>query len=150
MKVFRFRLDQALRWRAAQFDLEKSRTAALAKRLSDLRSTEETLRKELSSSTFRIGPVADGFTLENFDAWTAKTRRQILELEAFSKKAEADLIRQTQIMLEANRRHRVIEKLKQGAQTQWNAEFLRELESFASDTFSGTLQSKKRARSSSG
>ena len=150
MKAFHFRLEQALHWRAAQLDLEKSRTAALAKRLSDIRNTRETLRQDLNNSTKQLGPVSDGAALELLGGYTEKTRRQIAELDKFAQKAEQDLATQTRVMLEANRKHHLIENLKGKALTQWNAEFSRELEAFAGETFLGRLQSNKRACSSSG
>ena len=150
MRAFRFRLEQALHWRAAQLDLEKSRTAAFAKRLADIRTTRETLRKDLDNSTKQLGPISDGAALELLGGYTEKTRRQIAELDKLAQKAEQDLAAQTRVMLEANRKHLLIENLKDGALTQWNADFSRELEAFAGESFLGRLQSKKRARSSSG
>lgn len=150
MKAFSFRLDHALRWRATQLDLEKSRTAAAAKRLADIRQTQETLRSDLVRSTGQLGPVSDGSSLELLDAWKAKARRRIAELEKFAQRAQADLARQTQLMLEANRRHKLIENLKADAKAQWSADFGRELEAFAGESFLGRLQSKKKTTTDAG
>ena len=150
MKAFHFRLEQALHWRAAQLDLEKSRTAAFAQRLADIRNTRETLRNDLNNSARQLGPVSDGAALELLGSYTERTRRQIAELDKFAQKAEQDLAAQTRVMLEANRKHHLVENLKQTALTQWNTDFSRELEAFAGETFLGRLQSKKRARSSGG
>jgi hypothetical protein len=150
MKAFHFRLDQALRWRATQLDLEKSRVAAASQRLAEIRNALAKFRTDLGNSTSQLGPVSNGSTLELLSAYTEKTRRQIGELEKGAKRAEQDLTVQTQFMLAANRKLHLIENLKQAAQTQWRYEFARELEAFAGDTFLGRLQSKKRARSSGG
>jgi flagellar export protein FliJ len=150
MKAFHFRLDQALRWRATQLDIEKSRVAAVAKRLADIRLALETLRSNLSNSTSQLGPVSDGSSLEILSAYTEKTRRQITELDKSLMPAQQALAAQTQLMIEANRKLHLIEKLKHTAQTAWNEEFTRELEAFAGENFLGRLQSKKRARSSGG
>jgi hypothetical protein len=150
VKSFDFRLDRTLRWRATQLDLEKSRTGILAKRIADLRTTQRTLNADLDNSTRQLGSGSDGTTLELLNAWTVKTRRQIADLGRFALKAEQDLARQTQVLLEASRKLRLLENLKQTAQTQWNNEFSRELEAFAGETFLNRLQSKKRARSSGG
>jgi hypothetical protein len=150
MKAFRFRLDQALRWRAAQLDLEKARVAASAKRLAEIRSALAALRANLAGSACQIGPVSSGSALEILGAYTEKTRRQIGELETGAKRAEQDLAAQTRLMLEANRKLHLIESLRDTAQMRWNGEFTRELEAFAGEAFLGRLQSKKRARSSGG
>jgi hypothetical protein len=150
VKAFSFRLDQALRWRATQLDIEKARVATAAKRLADIRNVLAKLQSDIRNSTSQLGPVCDGSALGILAAYTEKNRRQIGELEKGMKRAEQDLATQTQLMLEANRKLHLLENLKRSAQTQWNNEFTRELEAFAGETFLGRLQSKKRARSSVG
>jgi hypothetical protein len=142
MKAFHFRLDQALRWRATQLDLEKSRTAAAAKRLADIRNLLAKLQTDLSKASSQLGPVSDGSALEILSAYTEKTRRQIAELEKGARRAEHDLAAQTQLMLAANRKLNLIENLKQTAQTHWHDEFARELEAFAGETFLGRHRAK--------
>jgi flagellar export protein FliJ len=150
MKAFQFRLDQALRWRATQLDVEKSRTAVAAKRVADIRNALAKLRADLSNSSVQLGPVSNGSALEILSAYTERTRRHIGELEKGVQRAEQDLAAQTQLMLAANRKLHLIENLKRTAQAAWRDEFARELEAFAGETFLGRLQSKKRARSSGG
>ncbi len=150
MKAFRFRLDSALRWRAAQNDLEKSRVAVAAKRVADIRGALEARQTGLRESVQQLGPVTDGSTLEILHAYRARTQRQIVELEKAAQKAQQDLAAQMKVMLEANRKLRLVENLKETAKTEWQAEFGRELEAFAGESFLGRLQSIKRARSSGG
>jgi flagellar export protein FliJ len=137
MKAFRFRLDSAHRWRSAQNDLEKSRVAAAAKRVQDLRAAIEARRVELAHGARQLTPVASGSALELWSAFTSKARRQIGELEKAVKKAEQDLAAQTQALLEANRKLRLVENLKQTAHSEWQGEFNRELEAFAAEAFLG-------------
>ncbi len=150
MKAFRFRLDSALRWRGAQNDIEKARVAVIAKRLADLRRALETRHKDLREASGQLGPVSDGSALAILNEYSLRTRRQIVELEKVVAKAEVELAAQTKVMLEANRKLRLVENLKENAKTEWQQEFGRELEAFAGETFLGRLQSVKRARSSSG
>lgn len=150
MKTFHFRLEQALRWRAAQCEVEKAKVALEAKRLRDIRSDIEASRANLRNAPGQLGPSTSGATLELLAAYTDQTRRRIERGEQAAKKAEQDLAGKTQALIEANRRLKLIENLKQTARTEWNEEFNRELESFAGDTFLGRLQSRKRARSSGG
>ncbi len=156
MKAFHFRLESALRWRATQNDLEKSRVAAAAKRVRDLHGAIEARRNSLKDGALQLTPVASGAALELWSAYTAKTQREIGELQKAAKNAEEALALQTKAMLEANRKLRLVENLKDTARGEWQGEFNRELEAFAAETFLGRqasllkLQSKKRARSSSG
>ena len=139
-----------MRWRTTQLDLEKARVAAAAKRLSDIRGVLGNLRTNLSNSTTQIGPISSGSALELLSAYAERTRRQIAELEKGAVRAEQDLAAQTRLMLDASRKLHLIESLKETAQTEWDGEFNRELETFAGEAFLGRLQSKKRARSSGG
>lgn len=150
MKAFRFRLDSALRWRATQNDLEKSRVAVAAKRVLDLRTAIETRHIDLQNGALQLTPVSSGSALEHWSAFTGKIRRELGELGKALKRAEEALAVQTQALLEANRKLRLVENLKESAHIEWSEEFNRELEAFAAETFLGRLQSKKRARSSSG
>ena len=150
MKAFRFRLDQALRWRSVQRDAEKTRVAAAAKRLSEINADLDMRRRELSNASGQIGPVTFGSALECLSAFSGMTRRRIGELEKAALKAQRELEVQTKALLEANRKVRLIENLKQTGRAEWQKESDRELEAFASESFLGRLQSRERARSSGG
>ena len=156
MKAFQFRLESALRWRATQNDLEKSRVAAAAKRVHDLQGAIEARRNSLKEGALQLVPVASGEALGLWSAYTGKTQREIGELQKAAKKAEEALAIQTRVMLETNRKLRLVENLKDTARAEWQADFSRELEAFAGETFLARqaslrrIQSKKRARSSSG
>ncbi len=150
MKTFRFRLDSALRWRAAQNDLAKSRVAAAARRLLDLRGEIDALRTGLKDGSGQLTPVASGSALQLWNAYTARTLRRIAELEKAAHKAGQDLTAQTQALLEANRKLRLVENLERTSRAEWRSDFNRELEAFAGEAFLGRLQSRERARSSGG
>ena len=80
MKAFQFRLESALRWRATQNDLEKSRVAAAAKRVHDLQGAIEARRNSLKEGALQLVPVASGEALGLWSAYTGKTQREIGEL----------------------------------------------------------------------
>ena len=151
MKAFRFRLDQALRWRATQVDIEKAAAASAASRLAGIREEAESLRQSLTGSALELASGATGESLKSWSAWRDRTRRRIVELEGKEQEARKALDDQMQRLLEANRKQRLLEKLREGEQARWQADFGRELEAFASEVFLGRLQSKSgRARSSGG
>ncbi len=150
MKAYRFRLDQALRWRSAQRDMEKMKVAVVAKRVADIRTEQDLRAAELKAAPGQLGPETDGSALELLSAFTNRTRRRIEDLKKAEAKAQQELAAQMQLMLEANRKVRLIENLHDTGRADWQHEFDRELEAFASDSFLGRLQSKKRACSSSG
>ncbi|MGD1070124.1 MAG: hypothetical protein ABSB15_08275 [Bryobacteraceae bacterium] len=148
MKAFRFRLDQALRWRATQVDLEKSRAAVAATRLANLRARAEASRRELKESPPQL---TTGSELQSLAIRRDRMRRQILDIEKQAKEAEQALAERMKLLVEANRKHLLLENLRQTEQARWQSAFTRELEAFAGEAFLGRLQSKSgRARSSGG
>lgn len=151
MKAFRFRLEQALRWRCAQADLEKSRTAAVAARVSAVQTQLESRRNELSAAARDLAAGAPGAALESWTAYSRRLRREIADNEKQLKEAERALGEQLRLLAEARRKVRLLENLKQSGQADWNAELDRELEAFAGEAFLiGYNRESRRARSSGG
>jgi hypothetical protein len=151
VKAFHFRLDQALRWRATQVDIEKAKVAAAAGLLASIRSDLESRRASLNESARHLAAGSNGAALEYWAAWRDRTGRQIKDLVVNLREAEGALAVQMKLLVEANQRQRLLENLKQTEHARWHVEFGRELEAFASEAFLGRLQSKSgRARSSGG
>ena len=146
MKAFHFRLDQALRWRATSVDLEKSRVALAAGLVRQIRGAIEQHRTDLADGATRIASVAfqaSGGSLALWAAFTVRSQRQIKELESSAVEAEKALSAQLELLVEANQRLQLLENLKKSAQSKWQAEFNRELEAFAVESYLFRLQSKR-------
>jgi flagellar export protein FliJ len=152
MKAFRFRLDQALRWRATQRDLAKSQVAAAAKLLRELREEIDARRNSLTTGAQAFSTNgATGESLSSWASFTEHTVRRIRDLELHVRKAEQALAAQMQLLAEANRKVQLLENLRHRQLDHWNADFNRELEAFAAETFLFRLQSRGVwARSSAG
>ncbi len=145
MKAFRFRLEQAQRWRATQRDLEKSRVAAAAKILSELRKEIEALRLGLSGGAAELSAQGtNGESLASWAAYTEHTVRRIKKLETAAQKAVQSLDAQMKLLTEANRKVQLLENLRHSELSHWNADFNRELEAFAAETYLFRLQSRNR------
>ncbi|MES1262221.1 MAG: hypothetical protein ABUS49_10835 [Acidobacteriota bacterium] len=145
MRAFHFRLDQALRWRAGQLDLEKSRVSLAARLLQDLRLELDTCRRDMADGAGQLS--ANGGTGSSLALWagfTDRSRRQIKDLETRAGQAEQALAAQMQLLVAANRQVRLLENLKQGQHGRWQAEFSRELEAFAGESYLFRLQSRNR------
>src|SRR5437870_2848166 len=101
VKTFRFRLDQALRWRDSQVDLEKSRVSLAANRLAAIRTEIERRGTELKNSAALIATGGAGSSLQSWPAYASKSRRQIKQLEEGAREAERALAAQMQVLVEA-------------------------------------------------
>lgn len=135
MKTFRFPLAQVLQWRRGQLDLEE---AKLRRHAAELAETDR-LRAELEAAAVRAEvQVRDWRTLAGGDlAALAGFRSYVQNAERIlagrraecRKKFEA----QQQIMLEARRRCRLLERLEERRFAEWRREYDRELEQFAAE-----------------
>lgn len=143
MKAFRFRLDPALRWRTTQLHLERERvlqaTAHLAAIQKDLIDTHDGLRKA-SSDLVSVGSAA----FASWSAYMERSRRRILSLEEQLRQAMKALALQTQKMVDAHQRLRVLENLKRDDHTEWTTELSREIEAFAGEAHLARLSRDSR------
>jgi len=146
LKAFHFRLQQALRWRTTQLDLAKTSVAAAAKKLQDIRSEIRICREDLEAGARQI-QASDGTAGSFFVAWGAFTQRmtrRLPELENSAAQAEKALAVQLNLLVEANRKMRLLEKLRDGEKWRWQAAFDRELETFAGECSLFRLQLRNR------
>ncbi len=143
MKAFRFRLEQALRWRKAQAEQLKATAAAAADRVSALNADLEAreLRLRADSEGLTQTPDTEGF--QNWAAYLRRAKRESAGVEKQLREADRLLGEQMRLLVEANRKVRLLEKLRENAAGRWNAEMQREIEAFASEAFLGRLQSKE-------
>ena len=151
MKAFQFRLEQALRWRATQADLAKAKVAAAAGQLTGLQRQLESRQIQLSGDARDLTTRAAGLSLEAWPAYLKKTRREMTLIEKEMREAERKLGEQLRALVEANRKVRLLENLKQSERTHWNAELDRELDQFSGEAFLVRYNRESiRARSSGG
>lgn len=151
MKAFTFRLEQVLRWRETQFNLQKSRVAGASARLAQIEAAIEARKAEVSSAAARITEAPTGEALVSYAGFREKSRARIRELESQAVAAKHALKTEMDRLIEASQRMRLLENLKQTGLTRWRAEFDRELAAFADEASLSRIQSEnRRARSSGG
>ena len=161
MKVFSFRLEQALRWRAAQVDLAKTRAAAAAGRVAGIGAELASQMSGLSTAATRIIDGPTGGSLESYARFKEKSHARIRDLEGQALAAQRLLTLEMNRLTEANQKLRLLENFKHASQERWRKEFDRELADFADESFltrlpTSRISSRKlqlkdgRARSSGG
>jgi hypothetical protein len=106
---------------------------------ADLEARERTLHSDAATLTQK--PESEG--LQNWPAYLRRVKREKTGVEKQLREAERLLGEQVRLLVEANRKVRLLEKLRENTAQQWNADMQRELEAFASDAFLGRLQSKE-------
>ena len=128
MKAFRFRLDRVLDWRRTELDLEESRLkqlhasiAALDRERAALESTRDAAARALLCQV-----AVDGTELHALSAYRTAVRRQSDRLLQKRRGRQAELDEQQQKLLEARRRLRLLENLKERRRVEWNYELQRQ------------------------
>ncbi len=142
MKTFKFRLEQALRWRETQVDLQKSRVAEAVGRLAEIASLLNARKAELAGATALIHDEPTGVALGSFAGFKEKSRMRIRDLEAQSAVAQRTVELEMNRLIEANQRVKAVENLKQRDEGRWRRELERELAAFADEAFLCRVQSK--------
>ena len=142
MKAFSFRLEQALRWRGTQVAAQQARVAGAAAQRSTIEALLKSARAEAAGGAADLIREPTGFPLSSYAAFSARSRARICQLEADLAAAERALAAERDLLVAANRKLRLIENLKQGAQQRWRHEFDRELAAFADEAFLGASRAR--------
>lgn len=130
MKSFRFRLEQVLSWRRTELDLEEGR-------LKQLHAAVEALdreRTELASACDDAGrsllsrAALYGADLQLLASYRDAVKRQSARLEQKRTERQAEIATQKEKLMEARRRFRLLEKLKERKRTEWQYEAERQAE----------------------
>ena len=137
MKAFRFPLEKALDWRRIELELEEVRYKQQLAELAGLdrqRAEVEAsgIRAEIEVREWRPIAAGDLTALGSFRQYVKSRESEIarLRFEAAQKLAE-----QQKVMLEARRRCRLLERLKEHRLTEWTAERDREVEEIAAESY---------------
>lgn len=137
MKRFQFRLESVLNWRERQSDLEEAKLQALFEELHALGSALERNaadRAQAERAVFgarQIDP-AELAALDPHREWLARDRRRIEERRRnCEQRIEAQRIQ----LMEAERKVRLLERLRGRRRQEWQAEADRELEQTAAESF---------------
>lgn len=154
MKRFEFRLERVLEWRRAQLDIELAalgRLTAEAQAIDRRRGEIEAERASAESSLF-ASATAEAQQLAALDAFRAWAREECGRLANRRAEWERKIAEQRQKLLEARRRSRLLERLKERRRAEWDAEFNRELENLAGELYLArrTASEPRNARNSAG
>jgi hypothetical protein len=139
MKTFSFRLEQVLKWREMQLSLQRARVAAVAGRVSQSQSLLESRKTEAAMSAEQIRREPTGAVLASYARHSETSRARIQETARQLGAAQRDLAVETDRLLEANRKLRLLEDLKKAGNREWRMEHERELAAFADEAFLGRV-----------
>jgi flagellar export protein FliJ len=137
MKRFEFRLQKVLEWREKQLELEdarfKQQIAGIAG-LDQARAGIESAGQQ-AEIQLRSAPAVSGQDLAALAGFRQHVKTRAIEIAAQRAEAQKRLEAQQRVMLEARRRCRLLERLKERRLSEWQAACDRELDEVASESF---------------
>jgi hypothetical protein len=137
MKTFHFPLDRALQWRRIELDLEESRYKQQAAELADL----DRRRAEVEASGIRAeiqvrewNPIAAS-ELTALGSFRLAVKVEEADLARRREECARKLADQQKQMLEARRRCRLLERLKERRHAEWKSACDHEIEDIAAESY---------------
>ena len=133
MKAFRFRLDRVLDWRRTELEMEETRLKQLRAALATLdreRAALESTRDYAVKAVLARGSVY-GSELQLLSGYNAAVKLLCARLDEKRRTGEAETAAQQQKLLEARRRLRLLENLKDRRLAEWKYETDRQMEADA-------------------
>jgi hypothetical protein len=137
MSGFRFSLEKALDLRRLQLELEESKFQQQAAALLELDRMRDYMRASRANAEaqVRAGVWAQGLDLAALGAFRLHVQAKEKDLALRRVEGEKKLEERRNAMLEARRRCRLLERLKERRKGEWDTAFNRELEAVAAESF---------------
>ena len=136
MRRFQFRLDSVLGWRTVELDLAKGRLEQL---FTERRRCDEDARaieaRQRESAQLIAAKTLDGQQLAALSYHRHYLEREAARMAAQRADCAKRIAAQQQRVAEAERKVRLLERLRERRLAEWTLEFNREMEALASETF---------------
>jgi flagellar biosynthesis chaperone FliJ len=144
MRRFRFRLDSVLGWRVIELELEETKLERLfAERHSISAELLQIEDRRRAAAAVIAAKTLDGQQLSALDEHRRYLAREVERLLGKRSDCEKRILAQQQRVIEAERRLRLLERLKERRLGEWTHDFNRELEELASEAFLAKWARKK-------
>ena len=137
MKRFEFRLQKVLEWREKQLELEDARYKQHIAGIASLDRARAGIEAEgqQAEMALRSARAVTGQELSALAGFRQHVKARAIEIAAQRAEAQKRLEAQQRVMLEARRRCRLLERLKERRLSEWQAACDRELDELASESF---------------
>jgi flagellar export protein FliJ len=147
VRAFRFRLDQALRWRETQVNIQKARVAEASGRIVRIESALDAEARGLVEAARAAAGNRPGIDMQFYAAFRASTQSRIRKYQVEAAAARRMLNAELKRLVEANQKAEVLERLKSSSHANWQRDFDRELAAFADEAFLNRLSRQPDRRS---
>jgi hypothetical protein len=137
MNAFRFPLQKVLDWRRTQLEMEEHNFRRQAAQMAGLDRASAQMTASGSAAERQVrawNPVAGG-ELSALGSFRLHVKLKETELALSKAECRKELARRENLMLEARRRLRLLERLREKRLAEWTGEQDRELEALASEAY---------------
>jgi hypothetical protein len=139
MKAFSFRLEPVVRWREMQLGLQRGSAAAAMGKVSQLQALLDLRTAEGDAGSEQIRREPTGVVLASYARHVETSRARIREAADQLAAAQRAFAAEMDRLLDANKKLRLIEDLRQARHREWRIEHERELAAFADEAFLGRV-----------
>src|SRR5258708_24208 len=128
MRNFRFTLEKVLSWRSTELQREEARLGVLFAERSRLEGAHAEIRaaRERTESRVRSAGSVDGSELAALAGYRVRVEKQLIEIERQRAQCGDQIARQRTRVVDAQRRLRLLEKLRSRRFEEWRTAFQRE------------------------
>lgn len=146
MKAFEFRLQRVADYRQQQLDLEKNRLQNLSGQMQRLDEERISLERQRSEAEHNVASRGENLTGEDVSAlagFQEYVARRAREMQQQKRELAAEIDQQRTVVVEAERRVKLLDRLKDRKLREWKASSDRELDELASDSHLARLAAQK-------
>jgi hypothetical protein len=146
MKKFQFALERVRQWREQQAEIEEERLGALLAERSRIQCEMTRWEAEKSDADKALVSfsILEASQLAALDQWRAHLGRERVRLDAWLADCGRRIAAQQQAVLEAQRRARLLERLKQRGFEQWRRGVDRDQDQLATEIHLATHFGRRR------
>ena len=139
MKIFRFPLERVLHWRTTQLELERAAMQRLVQRKLELEHAFQAIASNRNAEEFAIAHASsiDSRELQTLSAYQSRTVREKTNLLNLGAQLERETAAQLGKITEAQRRVKLLERLREQRLQEWTGELAKEQEQFAAEAWLG-------------
>lgn len=137
MKPFRFPLERVLEWRKEQAERERAALRLLAGERDAVLAHRHSLEAQRAEEERALlnDAVLDVSRLAALETWRAWVRGETARLEIALREVEERISAQRQRVVEAERKVRLLERLRDKSFRNWRLALDKELENFAAEAY---------------
>ena len=137
MRNFRFSLEKILSWRRTELQAEEAHLAVLFGERSRLDGARAEIRVARERAECRVieAKAVDGIELESLGGFRRRLENELIALDRRRAQSGEAILEQRARVVNANRRVKLLEKLKDRRLGEWQLAWQRETESLASEVF---------------